>query len=55
VNIPNSGEDTGARGTAPDFTHTSNWPGNRGYGIATRRPRSATLVIRRTDAGVIGL
>ena len=55
VNIQHPGEDTGARGTAADFTHTSSWPGNRGYGSATGRPRSATIVIRRTDGGVIGV
>ncbi|MFT7401083.1 MAG: secreted PhoX family phosphatase [Hydrogenophaga sp.] len=54
VNIQHPGEDTGARGTASDFNHTSSWPGNRGYGPATGRPRSATIVIRRTDGGVIG-
>ncbi len=55
VNIQHPGEDTGARGTNLDFTHTSSWPGNRGYGAATGRPRSATIVIRRTDGGVIGV
>jgi secreted PhoX family phosphatase len=31
----------------------SQWPGNRGYG-RPGRPRSATIVITRTDGGVIG-
>jgi hypothetical protein len=32
----------------------SMWPGNQGYGVAGR-PRSATIVITRSDGGVIGL
>jgi secreted PhoX family phosphatase len=31
----------------------SQWPGNKGYG-RPGRPRSATIVITRTDGGVIG-
>jgi secreted PhoX family phosphatase len=53
VNIQHPGEDTGALGTASDFTHTSTWPSNAGYGPG-QRPRSATIVITRTDGGVIG-
>ena len=54
VNIQHPGEDTRAIGTASAFTHTSQWPGNMGY-VPTGRPRSATIVITRTDGGVIGL
>jgi hypothetical protein len=34
----------------------SHWPGNAGYGAggAATRPRSATIVITRNDAGLIG-
>ena len=53
VNIQHPGEDTTALGTAADFTHTSRWPAVAGYGPG-QRPRSATIVIRRTDGGVIG-
>lgn len=54
VNIQHPGENTGALGTAADFTFESQWPGNAGYG-PTGRPRSATIVITRTDGGLIGL
>ncbi len=53
VNIQHPGEDTPALGTGA-FAFQSQWPGNRGYGPAGR-PRSATIVITRTDGGVIGL
>ena len=43
-----------AIGTNPSFTFQSQWPGNVGYGPAGR-PRSATIVITRTDGGVIGV
>ena len=54
VNIQHPGENTPALGTASAFNFESQWPGNRGYG-ASGRPRSATIVIRRTDGGVIGV
>ncbi|WP_066268642.1 PhoX family protein [Hydrogenophaga palleronii] len=54
VNIQHPGENTAAIGTNADFTYESQWPGNKGYG-PTGRPRSATIVITRTDGGVIGL
>jgi secreted PhoX family phosphatase len=53
VNIQHPGENTAKLGTAADFTYESQWPGNAGYGVAGR-PRSATLVISRTDGGKIG-
>jgi hypothetical protein len=59
VNIQHPGEDTPAIGTGANFTNQSQWPGNgvisgmAGYGPAGR-PRSATIVITRTDGGVIG-
>jgi secreted PhoX family phosphatase len=54
VNIQHPGENTPAIGTAAAFTNESMWPGNQGYG-PTGRPRSATIVITRTDGGVIGV
>ena len=53
VNIQHPGENTPAKGVAA-FNLESQWPGNRGYG-QPGRPRSATIVITRTDGGVIGL
>ena len=53
VNVQHPGESTPAYGAGP-FTFQSEWPGNQGYGPAGR-PRSATIVITRTDGGVIGL
>ena len=52
VNIQHPGELSKplSSGQAPQ----SMWPGNQGYGPAGR-PRSATIVITRTDGGVIGL
>jgi uncharacterized protein len=54
VNIQHPGENTPAIGTADSFAFESQWPGNQGYGPAGR-PRSSTIVITRTDGGVIGL
>jgi uncharacterized protein len=53
VNIQHPGENTPAIGTG-SFAFESQWPGNQGYGQAGR-PRSATIVITRTDGGVIGV
>ncbi len=53
VNIQHPGENTPALGAGP-FAFQSQWPGNQGYAPAGR-PRSATIVITRTDGGVIGL
>jgi hypothetical protein len=56
VNIQHPGENTKALGTASSFSGAeSQWPGNQGYGPRTGRPRSATIVITRTDGGVIGV
>lgn len=54
VNIQHPGENTVAYAANGRFVFESQWPGNRGYGIAGR-PRSATIAITRTDGGVIGL
>ena len=49
VNIQHPGENGTA--TAP----TSNWPANQNAAAPGARPRSATIVITRTDGGVVGL
>jgi len=59
VNIQHPGELTVKLGTTSSFAYESQWPGNGGglpapYG-APGRPRSATLIITKTDGGKIGL
>lgn len=59
INIQHPGENTPALGTNSAFTFESQWPGNAtapgiSYG-PTGRPRSATIVVTRTDGGVIGI
>ncbi len=54
VNIQHPGENTARYAANGRFVFESQWPGNQGYGVAGR-PRSATIVITRTDGGVIGL
>ena len=54
VNIQHPGENTPAISTGSAFAFESQWPGNKNYGVAGR-PRSATIVITRTDGGVIGV
>ena len=52
VNIQHPGEN----GSAANIT--SNWPANQGTGTVSAtgaRPRSATIVITRTDGGIVGL
>ncbi|MES2338868.1 MAG: alkaline phosphatase PhoX [Pseudomonadota bacterium] len=49
VNIQHPGEN----GTAA--APTSNWPSNQSAAAPGVRPRSATIVIQRTDGGVVGL
>lgn len=49
VNIQHPGEN----GTATTFT--SHWPDSETNAASGKRPRSATIVITRTDGGVIGL
>jgi len=55
VNIQHPGERTPKLGADAEFAFQSEWPGKLGgYGVEGR-PRSATIVITRTDGGVIGL
>ena len=49
VNIQHPGES----GSAANIT--SNWPQSQASGSGTGRPRSATIVITKTDGGIIGL
>ena len=49
VNIQHPGEDGNARSIS------SNWPASQTGTAAGSRPRSATIVITRTDGGIVGL
>ncbi|WP_375398064.1 alkaline phosphatase PhoX [uncultured Sphingomonas sp.] len=49
VNIQHPGEN----GSPANVT--SNWPQSQASGTGTGRPRSATIVITRTDGGIVGL
>ena len=53
VNIQHPGETTAQANIADPTKYTSQWPSNAGYG-AGKRPRSATIVITKTDGGKIG-
>ncbi|MFZ2990851.1 PhoX family protein [Ideonella sp.] len=56
VNIQHPGESISQANVANPAAYTSHFPGNIGYGAggAMARPRSATIVIRKNDGGVIG-
>lgn len=61
INVQHPGETPGERSDPAHPTAISAWPGNQfaetGKGKAVdkaTRPRSATIVIRRTDGGIIG-
>ena len=53
INIQHPGETTAQANIANPALYTSKWPSNAGYG-AGNRPRSATIVITRTDGGKVG-
>ena len=53
INIQHPGETTAQADIADPTKYTSQWPSNAGYG-AGKRPRSATIVITKTDGGRIG-
>jgi secreted PhoX family phosphatase len=53
INIQHPGETTAQADIADPTKYTSRWPSNAGYG-AGQRPRSATIVITKTDGGRIG-
>ena len=50
VNVQHPGESPGDRSDPADPSKFSSWP----TGTKGARPRSATVVIRRSDGGVIG-
>jgi hypothetical protein len=50
INIQHPGESPSERSNAAEPTRFSTWPDGPGAG----RPRSATVVIRRRDGGVVG-
>jgi uncharacterized protein len=56
INIQHPGETITSATVADPSKYLSHWPGNAGYGAGgtTARPRSATIVITKTDGGVIG-
>jgi secreted PhoX family phosphatase len=57
VNIQHPGESISSATVADPSNYSSHWPGNAGYGAGgttTARPRSATIVIMKDDANVIG-
>ncbi len=53
INIQHPGEGTLPADLADPSKYSSQWPSNAGYG-AGKRPRSATIVITKTDGGRIG-
>jgi hypothetical protein len=53
VNIQHAGENTKMANVNDPSKYESHWPANAGYG-AGQRPRSATIVVRNNDGGVIG-
>ncbi len=53
INIQHPGESTAQANIADPSKYQSQWPSNAGFG-AGQRPRSATIVITKTDGGRIG-
>jgi len=53
INIQHPGESTAQADIADPSKYQSQWPSNAGFG-AGQRPRSATIVITKTDGGRIG-
>lgn len=54
VNVQHPGEVAGARSQPAAALAGSQWPANQFAGVTGGRPRSATVVIRRQDGGVVG-
>lgn len=54
VNIQHPGETAGGRSDPAMPTARSSWPASQFAQITGGRPRSATLVIRREDGGIVG-
>jgi uncharacterized protein len=53
INIQHPGEGTAMADIADPTKYQSQWPSNAGFG-AGKRPRSATIVITKTDGGRVG-
>jgi len=53
INIQHPGETTKQADIADPTKYTSQWPSNAGYGNG-KRPRSATIVITKTNGGRVG-
>ena len=51
VNVQHPGETAGDRSDPTQPSRFSNWPDYRAGG----RPRSATVVVRKADGGVVGI
>ncbi|MEF8732032.1 MAG: PhoX family phosphatase [Candidatus Accumulibacter meliphilus] len=54
INVQHPGEAAGGRSSPSAPLAGSEWPANQFAGVTGGRPRSATLVIRRADGGVVG-
>jgi secreted PhoX family phosphatase len=56
INIQHPGEDTPFAAIGDPSKFTSHWPGNAGHGAGGNlaRPRSATVMITKNDAGRVG-
>jgi secreted PhoX family phosphatase len=54
INVQHPGEAAGGRSSPSAPLAGSGWPANQFAGVTGGRPRSATLVIRRADGGVVG-
>jgi secreted PhoX family phosphatase len=54
INVQHPGEVAGGRSSPAAPLAGSGWPANQFAGVTGGRPRSATLVIRRADGGVVG-
>ncbi len=54
VNIQHPGEDTIPTFAMPS-SFGSHWPDSQANPASSKRPRSATIVITKTDGGVVGL
>jgi secreted PhoX family phosphatase len=54
INVQHPGEVSGGRANAAQAPAGSGWPASQFAELTGGRPRSATVVIRRQDGGVVG-
>jgi secreted PhoX family phosphatase len=54
INVQHPGEVSGGRANAAEAPAGSGWPASQFAELTGGRPRSATVVIRRQDGGVVG-